>query len=122
MRKTCRTSAPAATNVANTLLSGGGSNNFAGILNNSYGQLQGELNPYASGSMIGKNDALQPELNTIGNDVQNSTQGQFRRRRPFVLTSRSTGHRPRHPRRARRRSWRAVTTRTSPTNWARPPD
>lgn len=69
--------APAATNVANTLLSGGGSNNFAGILNNSYGQLQSELNPYASGSMIGKNDALQPELNTIGNDVQNSTQGQF---------------------------------------------
>jgi hypothetical protein len=69
--------APAATGVTNNLLSGGGSNNFAGILNNSYGQLQGELNPFASGANIGKNDALQPELNTIGNDVQNSTEGQF---------------------------------------------
>jgi Chaperone of endosialidase len=69
--------APAATNVVNTLLSGGGANNFAGILNNSYGQLQSELNPYASGANIGKNDALQPELDTIGNDTQNSVQGQF---------------------------------------------
>lgn len=69
-------SAPA-TGVANTLLSGGGSNNYAGILNNSYGQLQGELNPYASGSRIGANSALQPQLNTIGNDVQNNVQSRF---------------------------------------------
>ncbi len=67
----------AATNVANTLLSGGGSNNYAGILNNGYSQLQSELNPIASGSQIGANSALQPELNTIGNDTQNSVQGQF---------------------------------------------
>lgn len=69
-------SAPA-TNVANTLLAGGGSNGYAGILNNSYSQLQGELNPYASGANIGSNDALTPELNTVGNDVQNSVQSQF---------------------------------------------
>jgi hypothetical protein len=67
----------AATGVVNNLLSGGGSNNYAGILNSSYGQLQNELNPYASGSQIGANSALQPELNTIGNDTQNNVQSQF---------------------------------------------
>src|SRR6185437_15954913 len=67
---------PAATADTNTLLAGGGGN-YGGILNNSYGQLQSELNPYASGANIGKNDALQPELNTIGNDVQNNVQSQF---------------------------------------------
>ena len=67
----------AATGVANNLLSGGGSNNFAGILNGSLGQLQSELNPIASGSEIGQNSALQPELNTIGNDTQNSVESQF---------------------------------------------
>lgn len=69
-------SAPATSDV-NTLLSGGGSNGYAGILNNSYGQLQSELNPIASGSQIGQNDALTPELNTVGNDVQNNVQSQF---------------------------------------------
>jgi hypothetical protein len=67
----------AATGVANNLLSGGGSNNYAGILNSGYSQLQSELNPIASGSQIGANSALQPELNTIGNDTQNSVQSQF---------------------------------------------
>jgi hypothetical protein len=68
-------SAPATSDV-NTLLAGGGGN-YSGILNNALTSLQGTLNPYASGSMIGKNDALQPELNTIGNDVQNQQEGQF---------------------------------------------
>lgn len=67
---------PAATADTNTLLAGGGGN-YSGLLNNSYSTLQNELTPYASGSQIGANDALQPELNTIGNDVQNSTEGQF---------------------------------------------
>lgn len=67
--------APATSDV-NTLLAGGGGN-YGGILNNSYSQLQGELNPYASGSKIGANSALQPQLNTIGNDVQNNVQSQF---------------------------------------------
>lgn len=67
----------AATTVANNLLSGGGSNNYAGILNNGYSQLQSELNPIASGSQIGADDALQPELNTIGNDTTNSVESQF---------------------------------------------
>lgn len=39
--------------------------------------MQNELNPYASGANIGSNDALQPELNVIGNDAQNSVQSQF---------------------------------------------
>lgn len=67
----------AATGVANNLLSGGGSNNYAGILNNGYSTLQSQLNPIANGSQIGANSALQPQLNQIGNDTQNNVQGQF---------------------------------------------
>lgn len=67
--------APATSDV-NTLLAGGGGN-YGGILNNAYGTLQTQLNPYASGANIGSNDALQPELKTIGNDVQNNVQSQF---------------------------------------------
>lgn len=67
---------PAATADTNTLLAGGGGN-YGGILNGAYNTLQTQLTPYASGANIGSNDALQPELKTIGNDVQNSVQSQF---------------------------------------------
>lgn len=67
--------APATADV-NKLLAGGGGD-YSGILNNAYSTLQGQLSPYASGANIGKNDALQPMLNTIGNDVQNNEQSRF---------------------------------------------
>lgn len=67
---------PAATSDVNTLLAGGGGN-YSGILNNALTSLQGQLSPYANGSMIGKNDALQPELDTIGNDTENNVRSMF---------------------------------------------
>lgn len=65
------------TGLAKGLLSGGGAQaNDNSILNNlkSY---QGLLSPYASGSMIGNNTALQSQLDTISNDVQNRVNGMF---------------------------------------------
>ncbi|HBF53299.1 MAG TPA: hypothetical protein DDW72_05225, partial [Afipia sp.] len=38
---------------------------------------KGLLSPYASGSMIGKNDALKAQLDTIASDVSNQVNGQF---------------------------------------------
>lgn len=68
--------APAATNTVNTLLAGGGGN-YGGILNDALASLKGQLNPFASGAMIGNNSALKPQLETIGNDVSNDVQGRF---------------------------------------------
>src|SRR5580765_5694364 len=45
--------APQATDVTNSLLSGGP--DYSGILSQGYGSLQSALAPYASGSMVGKN-------------------------------------------------------------------
>jgi hypothetical protein len=65
-----------ATGVANTLLSGGPTN-YSGILNSGYSNLQNELTPIADGSMVGNNTALQGELNTMGNQVQNQVNSEF---------------------------------------------
>ncbi len=63
--------------VATGLLSGGGAqNNDAAIKANLTGY-QGNLTPYANGSMIGQNSALQPQLDAIKSDVTNSVNGQF---------------------------------------------
>lgn len=61
--------------VANTLLSGG--QDYGGILNSGYDTLRGQLQPYASGSMVGKNEALQGQLDTVANDTKNSIESQF---------------------------------------------
>lgn len=67
---------PAASGVASQLLSGGGSN-YGGILNSGYDTLKGQLQPYASGSMVGNNPALKGQLDTVANDVKNSVESQF---------------------------------------------
>jgi hypothetical protein len=63
--------------LASGLLSGGGAqsndNNIKGALTN----YTGLLAPYANGSMIGKNDALQGQLDTIKNDVTQQVNGMF---------------------------------------------
>lgn len=41
------------------------------------GNLNSELTPYADGSMVGNNKALQGQLDVAGNDVQNQIEGQF---------------------------------------------
>ncbi len=64
-------------NAASNLLNGGGAKaNDAGIAGNLAGY-QGLLSPYASGSMIGSNKALQDQLNTITSDVTNQVNSQF---------------------------------------------
>lgn len=67
---------PAATNVTNSLLTGGPSD-YSGILNGGYDAYKKSLDPFASGSMVGKNDALKDQLSTIGNDVYNSVSSNF---------------------------------------------
>lgn len=68
-------SAPA-TSAVNSLLSGGPTN-YSPILTNAYSNLQSELTPYASGSMVGKNPALQGELGVMSNDITNQIGSQF---------------------------------------------
>lgn len=63
--------------LAKGLLGGGGAKaNDAGISSNLAGY-QGLLSPYASGSMIGNNKALQDQLSAITNDVTNQVNSQF---------------------------------------------
>lgn len=69
--------APQITNFANTLLSGGGATDQAGNIQNGLTTYQNQLTPYANGSMIGNNPALQAQLQTIMSDVGNSVNGQF---------------------------------------------
>lgn len=64
-------------NAASNLLGGGGAKaNDAGIGANLAGY-QGLLSPYASGSMIGNNKALQDQLSAITSDVTNQVNSQF---------------------------------------------
>lgn len=62
--------------VASNLLAGGNPA-YTGILSDAYKTMQDNLSPYASGSMVGKNPALQAQLDTIQNDVQNQVGSQF---------------------------------------------
>lgn len=66
----------AATNTANTLLAGGPTN-YSGILSSGYDTLKGQLQPFASGSMVGKNAGLQAQLDTAANDATNAVNSQF---------------------------------------------
>ena len=63
--------------VARGLLSGGGAQandaGFRGVLDD----FSGRMTPFADGSMVGKNEALQGQLDTISNDVQSRVNGMF---------------------------------------------
>jgi hypothetical protein len=64
-------------NVAMGLLNGGGAQSNDAAIKGNLSSYQGLLSPYANGSMIGQNKALQNQLSTIGNDVTNQVNGQF---------------------------------------------
>jgi hypothetical protein len=64
-------------NAATGLLNGGGATANNGAIANNLTNYQGLLAPYANGSMIGQNKALQDQLNAIGTDVTNQVNGQF---------------------------------------------
>lgn len=67
---------PQTTGVVGNLLSGGGQD-YSGILNSGYDAYKSQLNPYASGSMVGNNTALRGLLDTIANDVRNNVGSTF---------------------------------------------
>lgn len=62
---------------ATNLLNGGGANNQAGAVQGGFNTFQQQMTPYANGSMIGNNPALQAQLAQIQTDVGNSVNGQF---------------------------------------------
>ena len=64
-------------NLATGLLNGGGAQTNDPAIKANLGTYQGQLSPYASGSMIGQNKALQDQLATIGSDVTNQVNAQF---------------------------------------------
>jgi hypothetical protein len=57
------------------LLNGGGANNNNPAITNNLTNYQGLLGSTASGSNMGQNSALQPQLNQIATDVTNQTNG-----------------------------------------------
>ncbi len=69
--------APAIGNVATGLLNGGGATNTNDMINAAYKQYSDIMNPTASGANIGKNSALQPQLDQIATDVTNNVNSQF---------------------------------------------
>jgi hypothetical protein len=62
---------------AGNLLSGGDANAQAPNLQSGLSTLQGQLMPYASGSMVGNNPALAAQLAQIASDTTNQVNGQF---------------------------------------------
>jgi len=62
---------------ASSLLSGGGANAQAGNVQGNLAAFRDQLTPYANGSMIGNNPALDAQLAQIRSDVGNSVNGQF---------------------------------------------
>jgi len=62
---------------ATSLLSGGGANAQAGNVQSDLSTLQNQLTPYANGSMVGSNPALDAQLAQIRTDVGNSVNSQF---------------------------------------------
>lgn len=69
--------APAITNFASGLLSGGGASAQAPNIQNGLSTYQNQLAPFANGSMVGNNPALKAQLDTIMSDVGNNVNGQF---------------------------------------------
>lgn len=62
---------------ARSMLSGGGANAQAGMVQGGLDALKSQLSPYANGSMIGNNPALAAQLAQIRSDVSNSVNGQY---------------------------------------------
>lgn len=69
--------APAITNFANNLLSGGNAGAESGNIQRGLSTFQDQLTPFANGSMVGNNTALQGQLDTIANDVQSRVNSMF---------------------------------------------
>ena len=59
------------------LLGGGGAGAQAPALQSGLSSLQSQLTPYANGSMIGNNSALQAQLDQIATDTTNQVNSQF---------------------------------------------
>ncbi len=62
---------------ASNLLNGGAATAQAPSLQGGLSTLQGQLTPYANGSMVGNDPALQAQLAQIANDTTNQVNGQF---------------------------------------------
>ena len=71
--------APQIGGVANTLLSGGGANNFAPMASDAYAQLRSDLNPYASGQYLNpySTPGFGAALSTLNSDITNQINSQF---------------------------------------------
>jgi len=63
--------------LASNLLNGGAATAQAPNLQGGLSTLQSQLTPYANGSMIGNDPALQAQLAQIANDTTNQVNGQF---------------------------------------------
>jgi Chaperone of endosialidase len=63
--------------LASNLLNGGGATAQASSLQSGLSTLQSQLTPYANGSMIGNNPALQAQLDQIASDTTNQVNSQF---------------------------------------------
>jgi hypothetical protein len=59
------------------LLTGGGANNNNGAISQNLQNYQSILQPFANGSNVGANSALQPQLNQIATDTTNDINSQF---------------------------------------------
>ena len=63
--------------LASQLLAGGGAMDQSGQLQGGLDAYRQQLNPYASGSMVGNNAALQNQLDTVANDVSGRVNSMF---------------------------------------------
>jgi hypothetical protein len=68
---------PQISGYVSNLLNGGGATAQAPALQNGLTTLQSQLTPYANGSMIGNNPALQTQLDQIASDTTNQVNSQF---------------------------------------------
>lgn len=69
--------APQIGGYASNLLNGGGANAQAGNIQGGLSQYQQQLTPFANGSMVGHNPALQAQLSQMSSDITNQVNGSF---------------------------------------------
>lgn len=69
--------APAIGDFATSLLSGGNATAQAPNIQSNLQEYRSSLLPFASGSMVGNNSALQTQLGTVANDIQNRINSMF---------------------------------------------
>lgn len=63
--------------LATRLLSGGDATAQAGNIKSALDAYKSQLNPYASGSLIGNNTALQGQLDTVSNDIMSRVNSMY---------------------------------------------